>query len=135
MLGSILGCTMCNFHNTSGHTLPGANHLFTILISQSLDLIWKIHCKWQIQCDADPSCLHTTQEIHNHWLATINAKLHLNCLLTDHHWYGHKALNSTLVQCTWQGTLHDKLNLPNDWHKSTGVLVGIEAQCPPGHSC
>ena len=41
-LGSILGCTICDFHDSAGCPLPSANHLYTIIISESIYLIWKI---------------------------------------------------------------------------------------------
>jgi len=44
-LGSILGCAITDFRDASGHALPGANRLYTIIVSESLHLIWKIQCE------------------------------------------------------------------------------------------
>jgi hypothetical protein len=68
------------------------------------------------------------------WLAMINARLNPNCTLTNQHRYGWKALPSKTVQRTWQGTLYDELNLPNDWHNISGVLVGIGVERLPGRN-
>jgi hypothetical protein len=68
------------------------------------------------------------------WLAMINARLNLDCTLTNQHRYGRKALLSKTVQCTWQGTLYHELNLLNDWHNISGVSVGIGAERPPGRN-
>src|SRR5882762_7782112 len=97
-------------------------------------LIWKLRCEWRIQREADPSQRHTTSEIRNRWLSTINSRLRLDCLLADRRRYGYKTLRSSLVQRTWQGTLHDEPSLPDDWHKITGVLVGMGVPRPPGRN-
>jgi len=103
--------------------LPGANRLFTVLLSESCLLIWKLRCKWRIQREGDPSQLHTVDEIKSRWLSMINTRLHLDCLLTNPRRYGRHAIPIRTVHSTWQGTLQDELGLPDDWHRQTGVLV------------
>ena len=58
-LGLVLGCAISDFHDPTGHSLLSANQLFTIIISESMHLIWKIHCEWCIQHGADPTQCHT----------------------------------------------------------------------------
>src|SRR5882762_1136337 len=57
--------------------------------------------------------------------------LHLGCLLTDSRRYGRRATSHRVVHCTWQGTLYDEPSLPDDWHRSPGIL-GRDA--PPGET-
>jgi hypothetical protein len=132
-LGSILGCGITNFHNTTGKPLPGANRLYSIIISESAHLIWKLRCEWRIQHNGDASQKHSETEI-NRWLKAINTRLQTDCLLTNSIRYGSKALSPVLVQCTWQGTLQNEQSLSDDWHKSAGVLVGIGTRRPPGRN-
>jgi hypothetical protein len=40
--------------------------------------------------------------------------------------YGKKATKQQTVLSTWKGLLKDEKNLPNNWLKSPGVLVGID---------
>lgn len=36
-----------------------------------------------------------------------------------------KALKQNVVICTWKNTLKDESDLPSDWTKLSGVLVGM----------
>src|SRR5882762_1114363 len=82
-LGSLQGCAATDFRDDTGRSLPGANHLYTILISESLLLIWKLRCEWRLQRGASPAHRHTTQEIQSRWLAAVDIRLRLDRLLTN----------------------------------------------------
>jgi len=131
---SLLGCAIPDFRDDADHPLPGTNRLYTILISESLYLIWKLRCEWRFQRGANPTKCHSTFEIHNRWLSTINSRLQLDCLLTNSRRYERKALPSALVQKTWHGTLLNEQDLPDNWHQVPGVLVGIGTPRPPGRN-
>jgi len=133
-LGSILGCGITDFRSPSGLSLLGANRLFTIIISESMYLIWLLRCEWCIQKQCDPSNQHTTNEIRERWLAIINNHLQMDCTLTNKRRYGKRALPALTVHKTWHGTILDEQSLPDDWHRNTGVLVGIGARRPPGRN-
>jgi len=91
-LGPLIGCAITDLHDDARRPLPGANRLSTICVSESLFLIL-----WCIQDGADPDDRYTTSEIQNRWLAAINTLLRADCLLTNRHRYGRKALPRTLV--------------------------------------
>jgi len=87
-----------------------------------------------VRDEDDPEKLHSETEIHNRWVATINSRLNLDRLMTNHKKYGKKALKAGAVIQTWARTLYDEKNLLDNWLQQSGVLVGIRAQRPPGRN-
>ena len=90
---------MCNHQHRL--PLPGTNHLYTILISESLFLIWKLRCEWR---RADPAYRPRSPPYNpgdSKPLADCHARLQLDCPLTNRRRYGRKALPSSLIQSTW----------------------------------
>jgi len=75
------------------------------------------------------------EEITNRWLALINTRLKLDCLMADKRRYGRKAIDPSVVMKTWNGMLQDERGLPENWISDAGVLVGMRAGQPPGHNC
>lgn len=63
-------------------------------------------------------------EIHNTWLSVINNRVTLDAQMT-HTKYEKKALSKKIVICTWSGTLQNEKDLPKDWTRTKGILVGI----------
>jgi hypothetical protein len=55
----------------------------------------------------------------------MNAQLTLDQAITNNK-YGKRALKQQIVLNTWKGLLKNEENLPKNWLKSTGVLVGID---------
>ena len=86
-------------------SLRGANRLYRIAVSESAHLIWRLRCKWRISDEADPDKIPTKEEVQKVWLNVINRRLRLDCLLTDKHKYGKKAIRQPLVEKTWWGVL------------------------------
>ena len=39
--------------------------------------------------------------------------------------YGKKSIPTDIVRDTWHGTIQDEMDLPKNWAKDLGVLVGI----------
>jgi hypothetical protein len=124
-LGSLLGCGITDFRDAHNKPLHGANRLYTILISESLYLIWKLRCEWRIDRDADPARAPAPAEAKQRWIHAINTRLRHDCLMTDRLRYGSKALRTHSVHGTWRGTLRDESHLPVNWHRLSEVLVGI----------
>ncbi|KAF5375513.1 hypothetical protein D9615_009166 [Tricholomella constricta] len=133
-VGAQLGCALAVHKNAEGKRLTGATRLYKILMTESTHLIWKIRCEWRIGREADPEKKHTTVEIENRWYEAINRRLKFDCLMTDNVRYGRKAIRSSLVKQTWEGTLNDEPNLPEKWYRTTGVLVGRGAVRPRGRN-
>ena len=78
--------------------------------------------------------MHTSEELTNRWLALINTRLKLDCLMANKHRYGHKAIDPRVVMKTWNGVLQDERGLPENWISDAGVLVGMRAGRPPGRN-
>ncbi|KAJ8581192.1 hypothetical protein M405DRAFT_714211, partial [Rhizopogon salebrosus TDB-379] len=64
------------------------------------------------------------------WLSIINSRLKLD-KLTNPSRYGKKVLKEDLVLRTWSSTFMKEENLPGNWIKQSGVLVGIARHRPP----
>jgi hypothetical protein len=119
--GILLGCTLAKFKSPKGNTLPAQNRFFTIIVSTSMYLIWKLRNERVFETFTPA----TSHEIHNRWVATINSALKRDRLLANRARFGSLAIKKQLVLNTWSGTLLDEDSLPDDWIKSKGVLVGI----------
>ena len=132
--GTILGCSLAEFKDSKGKISRGDNRLFRILITESAHLIWKLRCERRIAKQDNPDLYHSETEIHNRWLQAINARLALDQLLSNKAKYQKKALPTSLVLCTWSGILLQETNLPSNWIRESGVLVGIESRRPPGQN-
>ncbi|KAJ7049014.1 hypothetical protein C8F01DRAFT_1003308 [Mycena amicta] len=94
---------------------------FRIIVSESAHLIWRLRNTRVIDMRDPPD----DTEIHNRWKETINRRITIDRLLTNKAKYGSKSLRKSLVLRTWAGTLDSEDDLPRDWTRSTGVLVGI----------
>jgi ribonuclease HI len=132
--GTILGSNLAHFTDSKGKRLEGKSRLFTILITESAHMIWKLRCERVIKFDNAEEKFHSEKEIHNRWIATINKRLKFDKLLTNTSKYGKSALRENLVLRTWSGVLKDEDNLPDNWIRKEGVLVGIVNRLPPGRS-
>ena len=132
--GQVLGCGLAVLRDSNNKKLVGCSRLYTIAVSESAYLIWRLRCEWRIEREEDREKLHTVAEIVSRWLAAINLRLKFDCLMTDRTRYGRKAIDSELVRKTWDGVLHDEQGLPENWVSQSGVLVGMRAERPPGRN-
>ncbi|KAG1856194.1 hypothetical protein C8R48DRAFT_749170 [Suillus tomentosus] len=131
--GTILGCNLANFVDTQKKRLEGKSRLFSILTCESAHLIWKLRCERVIKFNNEEDKFHSKNEICNRWILTINKRLKYDKILTNTARYGKRALKESLVLQTWSGVLLDEDDLPDNWIKHAGVLVGILPQ-RPGHN-
>jgi hypothetical protein len=115
----------CTIQNQKGKTLVGKGRLFTILVSTSVHLLWKLKWTQKLQ-HIDLNSREHYHILHNLWLAAINAALKRDCLLTYKVHFGSLARNHQIVLETWSGTLMDEDSLLDDWINTQGVLVGIQ---------
>jgi ribonuclease HI len=128
--GSLLGCALRRKNRTQYS--KAHDRLYTVVLSESIFLIWRTRCEWRIQRESDPTLLHSETEIHNKWVKMINYRLKMDCLMTNSK-YERKALSKKLVIQTWSKTILEE-NANMDWTNSTEVLVGIKALRPPGRN-
>ncbi|KAF8902958.1 hypothetical protein CPB84DRAFT_1678379 [Gymnopilus junonius] len=101
----------------------GESRLFRIIMTESAHQIWKHRCKRVVQEEDAP----TKHEVARKWIDMINRRLELDCHMT-HPKYEKKALSKAIVLLTWERTLLNEENLPLDWTREAGVLVGIQLQ-------
>ncbi|CAK5280006.1 unnamed protein product [Mycena citricolor] len=114
-IGKIMACGAIQQEDAS------LSRLFRIIISESAHLIWRIRCERVIQEKDNAS----TTEVESRWKKTINTRLLIDCKMTNAARYGKRSLKPSLVKKTWAKTLKNEVNLPDDWTKGGGVLVGI----------
>ena len=126
----ITGCGLANFKSQEGKTLQDINQLYQILTSKSAHLIWKLRCK-RISDDKPENEWPKETKIHNQWLAIINTRLILDRATTSNK-YSKKATKQKVVLDTWKNVLKNEKDLPQNWLKTPGVLVGIDPMVHPG---
>ncbi|KAJ6566536.1 hypothetical protein B0H19DRAFT_1209608 [Mycena capillaripes] len=119
--GLLLGCALAKLKSAKGHPIPAQNRFFTILVSTSMHLVWKLRNERVLGTSGSA----THNEIQNRWMAMINSTLKRDKLLTNRIRFGSLAINKQLILNTWSGMLHEEDSLPDDWIKSKGVLVDI----------
>jgi hypothetical protein len=105
--------------------------MYQILISESAHFIWKLRYK-RVSEDRPEEEWPQEIEIHNQWLAMMNARLTLDRAIMSNK-YGKKALKQNVVLDTWKNLLKNKKNLPQNWLKTTGVLVSINQMVHQGN--
>ncbi|KAG1872258.1 hypothetical protein F4604DRAFT_1768278 [Suillus subluteus] len=132
--GIILGCNLAIFRDNKGRKKEGKHRLFSILVLESAHLIWKIRCERAIKLGNNSKLYHSNKEIYNRWLKAINNRLKLDRLLTDSTRFGKKATKIDKVLKTWSGILLNEENLPDNWIRQSGVLVGMTSYRPPGRN-
>jgi len=58
----------------------------------------------------------------------------MNKLQTDKKRYGKRALQEKMVLQTWSGVLENEDNLPDNWIRMAGILVGSNPRHPRGRN-
>ncbi|KAJ6559647.1 hypothetical protein B0H19DRAFT_866465, partial [Mycena capillaripes] len=123
-LGGILGCSLANFQDEKGKPSTATSRLYHILISETIFEIWKIRNDIIFDREGTPFPLNA---IHNRWLGVIHRCLLLDGNLTNSAKYGKQSsVKLSHVLETWKSTLMKfEDDLPENWVKMPGVLVGI----------
>ncbi|KAK1216048.1 hypothetical protein PQX77_021325 [Marasmius sp. AFHP31] len=122
--GAVIGAGLAAIRDKETQKLKaGKNRLWKILISESAHLIWRLRCERVIGNDNRP---FKPEEVRARWENTINDRIRLDRLLMNKKRYANKALSERAVENTWKRTLKNEGDLPTDWVRQAGVLVGIE---------
>ncbi|KAF8150961.1 hypothetical protein B0H34DRAFT_665545, partial [Crassisporium funariophilum] len=126
-------CGLPDFKTRGGKTLTGANRLYTIIMTESIHLIWLV---FKGLVGSDETKIPLDKEITKQWENIINTRLKLDCLMTNKYQYGAKALKPLkVINTTWWDVLHNKQKLPEHWlHSNNGVLVGRGNLRHPGRN-
>jgi hypothetical protein len=123
--GEILGCASIKITTDEGKHNAGRTRLFQILVSEGAYLTWILSCKRVIEFENNPRKWPKKNQILNALLHRLNLRLRLDCLHTNEARYNRKAIRQQSVKKTWSGLLINEENLPPNWPRSSGVLVGI----------
>ena len=110
-----------NLKNEEGKYLKGESRLRRILISESAHLIWKLRNDQIINGNQI-----TSSEVQNKWRNTINARLEIDCLSTNPN-FKSRSNKAQIVKQTWRRVIDNEEDLPREWTREFGVLVGIHA--------
>ncbi|KAF5320843.1 hypothetical protein D9619_000262 [Psilocybe cf. subviscida] len=135
-IGDILSAPLASFKLQNGKPDTALNRLYTIIITESMYLIWLLRCEWRIDRNEDPEKLHSQQEITSRWHFRINRRLRIDQTMARKRTHKWKKITKNLVLRTWQGILNNEENLPPEWIGTRGVLVryiGVEGR-PPGRN-
>ena len=122
-IGNITGCGLADFRDERKKPIPGANRLYQILISETAHFIWKLRNERIFKLNSEEEW-PGEHEVHNRWLAIINARLTLDRSAT-HRKFDTRAIKSSTVLDTWTKTLKNEQLLPKNWITSPGVLVDV----------
>ncbi|TFK85300.1 hypothetical protein K466DRAFT_622419, partial [Polyporus arcularius HHB13444] len=120
--GTALGAACVVYEREDGSRAVAAEALWTILVTESLYLIWKLRCERVIQNDGEEP---TLQEVSRRWYATIDRRLDLD-RRSCASYLGKRALNAKTVASIWRPILEARDELPSNWVTDSGVLVGIK---------
>ncbi|KZV98234.1 hypothetical protein EXIGLDRAFT_809315, partial [Exidia glandulosa HHB12029] len=131
-VGAILGAPLLKFSDTPTGMPDGTTRAARIVISESAFLIWKIRCERCIEHEGDPDKAPSAEEITGRWYQAINARIANDRYLTNKRRYKNKALDKDLVLDTWERLLELPENVPEDWIRHPGVLVGRGTTRPRG---
>ena len=131
-----MACTTPGITDAKGRPQKGANRLYTIVVSESAYLIYRLRNERKFDREDDePEKSFTITEIERRWHRTINDRLTEDRLKANTFHRTKRAINKDLVLETWNGTLENQDSLPPDWIGwKTGVLVGTTARRPRGRN-
>ncbi|KAL1738377.1 hypothetical protein HDZ31DRAFT_14167, partial [Schizophyllum fasciatum] len=123
-LGTVIGAACVIIPDEKGEDgarKHGLERLWTIIISESAHLIWRMRCERVIQNEGRR---FSKLEVRNRWRSVINHRFDLDRRMTSSR-FGKKAIRATIVDSTWESVINDYENLPPNWIGNCGVLVGI----------
>ena len=123
-LGDTLGCSLARF-TKNGKPDKGKNRLYRIIVSETAYLVWKMRNERRIRDGDDTVSEASDSEVRNRWTHAINKRLTIDRALTNTEKFRKRAVDEKLVKKTWKGCLENEEDLPDNWHRMMGVLVGI----------
>jgi hypothetical protein len=135
-IGAVLGCGISDLRTQHNTKRPGANRLYSTIVSEAAFFIWKIRCEWVIQNERDPNRVPSRREIQNRWTAVLNRTLKQDILAaryTQRKAHQRNQRESQDVELTiekWWDVVTSNEDLfwevkTGKKRKESGVLVGI----------
>ncbi|KJA14866.1 hypothetical protein HYPSUDRAFT_149860, partial [Hypholoma sublateritium FD-334 SS-4] len=130
-IGEIMGCAMPQYKNSDKKPDTALDRLYTIIMTESMYLIWLIQCEWVLDHGGDQEKINSDSQITARWKQRINRRIRLDQTMATKRAHKWKKVDKKLVLETWRGTLENEENLPEDWIRMRGVLVGTGVDRPP----
>ncbi len=120
--GTTFGAACVTFKSAEGNRLTTVEHLWCILCTEALHLIWKLRCERVIQNEGRD---FTEAEVTNRFHSALDSRLDLD-RRTAAIAKGRKSISARSVESIWSPVLENSANLPPKWVTNCGVLVGIK---------
>ncbi|KAF8500604.1 hypothetical protein BU17DRAFT_59037, partial [Hysterangium stoloniferum] len=60
----------------------GENRLFSILMTESAYIIWKMRCEWRISREGNIQVVPTTEEVRNRWIQAIENRSQMDIVVS-----------------------------------------------------
>lgn len=124
-LGVALGAHVFVVSNEEGVVERAKTRAARLILTEAVHTIWVLRCERVVGWQETPERRHTDPEVVNRFAAKLNARVQMDQEATNVRRHKARVLSPNKVISTWQGILKDEHNLPADWLKHTGVLVGI----------
>ncbi|EJD38925.1 hypothetical protein AURDEDRAFT_30349, partial [Auricularia subglabra TFB-10046 SS5] len=100
-IGLVMGCAAVRLPGLGSGRNKTSERAFTIVVSETAFLIWKLRCEKRIEHADDPEWRITQNEAEARWVSAIESRLRQDQVLTDKGAFGKKALPKWLVESTW----------------------------------
>ena len=97
--GAILGCGLVSFTTENSKPDAAKNHLYQILILESVHLVWVLQCERRIRGSDEYD--YSEWVVHNRWYRKMNERMQMDCLLTNWYLFEKMALKTKVVHGTW----------------------------------
>ncbi|TFK80710.1 hypothetical protein K466DRAFT_636194 [Polyporus arcularius HHB13444] len=121
--GTTFGAACAVFATPEGGRRTAIEHLWCILCTEALYLVWKLRCERVIRNDGGD---FTEDEVTNRFYATLESRLSLDRRTAALYATGRKALRPQEVERIWLPVIDRSSDLPPRWVVNCGVLVGIK---------
>ncbi len=121
--GTTFGAACAVFATPEGGRRTAIEHLWCILCTEALHLVWKLRCERVIRNDGGD---FTEDEVTNRFYATLESRLSLDRRTAALCATGRKALRPQEVERIWLPVIDRGSDLPPRWVVNCGVLVGIK---------
>ena len=107
----------------AGYT-NGDKRLFTIIVTESAYLIWKLRNERRIKHNDNPDWEHAEEDVKNKWFQSLDVRLRKDQYMTKERNLKKDAIEERIVENTWSKILQNEESLPEDWIRKNRVLVG-----------
>lgn len=125
-VNDILSSVFATVKDADGHPRPGAARFIQIVITEAMFVIWKLRNSRVIdRAEDEDERVITQQEAVRALAKALDKRITDDQRLTNRTKYGNRALSRAIVMSTWSGALLNEANLPPDWLRQDGVLVGL----------